>query len=225
MSMITNIFSIFDPATSNNFSANWLSILIFLLFLPSIFWVVKNRNILIYQKLIMYIKNEFKNLINKTPEILIIIISLFFIIIILNIQGLLPFTFTNFSHISNTLIISLPLWLATFIYSWLNNTSNTLVHLIPNRTPVILIPFMVIIETIRRLIRPLTLAIRLAANIIAGHLLVSLLINATPLANLISLPILGSAQIILIRLEVAVAAIQAYVFTVLITLYAAERNN
>ena len=84
---------------------------------------------------------------------------------------------------------------------------------------------MVIIETIRRLIRPLTLAIRLAANIIAGHLLVSLLINATPLANLISLPILGSAQIILIRLEVAVAAIQAYVFTVLITLYAAERNN
>lgn len=103
------------------------------------------------------------------------------------------------------------------------NTSNLLVHLIPNGTPTILMPFIVIIETIRNIIRPLTLAIRLAANIIAGHLLITLLTSATPICPLLALPLLGRAQLALASLEIAVAMIQAYVFRVLITLYISER--
>lgn len=97
--------------------------------------------------------------------------------------------------------------------------------MVPNGTPTVLIPLIVIIETIRNLIRPLTLAVRLAANIIAGHLLISLLTGATPLTPLVLKPILISAQLALESLEIAVAIIQAYVFSVLITLYTEETNS
>ena len=95
-------------------------------------------------------------------------------------------------------------------------------HLVPTGTPGALIPFMVLIETIRNVIRPATLAIRLAANIIAGHLLLTLLGNTGPsLGGTVVLILLGS-QILLLVLEGSVAVIQSYVFAVLRTLYASE---
>jgi len=93
-------------------------------------------------------------------------------------------------------------------------------HLVPMRTPGVLIPFIVLIETVRRVIRPLTLAIRLSANIIAGHLLLTLLGNQ--LANLRILGLIFPTEIMLVGLEMAVSLIQAYVFTILITLYVRE---
>ncbi|KAF8480537.1 ATP synthase F0 subunit 6, partial [Russula emetica] len=81
---------------------------------------------------------------------------------------------------------------------------------------------MVCIETIRNVIRPGTLAVRLTANIIAGHLLLTLLGNTGP--NLITamVTILLVVQIALLVLEAAVAVIQSYVFAVLRTLYSRE---
>lgn len=142
-----------------------------------------------------------------------------------NVLGLLPFTFTATAHISLTVALALPLWLGLITYGWLNNASNLLVHLVPNGTPTILIPLIVLIETISNLIRPLTLAVRLAANIIAGHLLISLLTGATPITPVLAKPILIGAQLALESLEIAVAIIQAYVFSVLITLYTEETNS
>lgn len=221
--MITNLFSIFDPSTSTHFSSNWLSIFLFILLIPLVFWVQPNRTSKIIQKLTSYIYSEFKPLIKKAPQTLIVILSLFIFIIINNLPRLLPYIYTATAHISITLIIALPLWAALIIHGWLFNTSNLLVHLIPNGTPTILIPFIVLIETIRNIIRPLTLAIRLAANIIAGHLLITLLTSATPICPTLALPLLGRAQLALASLEIAVAIIQAYVFRVLITLYVSER--
>jgi F-type H+-transporting ATPase subunit a len=87
-----------------------------------------------------------------------------------------------------------------------------------------LIPFIVIIETISNLIRPGTLAVRLTANIIAGHLLLTLLGNNGPSISHTLLIVLISAQIFLLILEAAVAIIQAYVFAILRTLYSREVN-
>lgn len=95
-------------------------------------------------------------------------------------------------------------------------------HLVPQSTPVALIPFIVLIETIRNVIRPGTLAVRLAANIIAGHLLITLLGNQTTVAGASLIGFLLIVQIILLVLESAVAIIQAYVFAVLSTLYSRE---
>ena len=95
-------------------------------------------------------------------------------------------------------------------------------HLVPQGTPAALIPFIVLIETIRNVIRPGTLAVRLAANIIAGHLLLTLLGSTGPSLSTSILTLLIIAQILLLILESAVAIIQSYVFAVLRTLYARE---
>ncbi|TNX48714.1 ATP synthase F0 subunit 6, partial [Enterococcus faecium] len=92
----------------------------------------------------------------------------------------------------------------------MNNTNHIFEHLVPQGTPPILIPFIVCIETIRNIIRPGTLAVRLAANMIAGHLLLTLLGNNGPTIRQTLLTILITAQILLLILESAVAVIQSY---------------
>jgi F-type H+-transporting ATPase subunit a len=105
------------------------------------------------------------------------------------------------------------------------DTGQALAHLVPVGTPYILMPLIVIIELVRSLIRPLTLAVRLAANIVAGHLLMTLisspLVHSEPLASRLIL----SGLILLIVLESAVAFIQAYVFRILRALYLGESNT
>lgn len=94
--------------------------------------------------------------------------------------------------------------------------------MVPQGAPNALLPFIVCIETIRNVIRPGTLAVRLTANIIAGHLLLTLLGNTGPSLNFILINFLIFVQILLLVLESAVAIIQSYVFTVLRTLYSRE---
>jgi len=148
---------------------------------------------------------------------------MFIFIIVINLLGLSPYTFTVTSHISVTLSVSLPVWLGLIIFGWLNTPSHMLAHLIPQNTPPALMPFMVLIETTSNLIRPATLAIRLTANIIAGHLLITLLGNQVASNNNIVIePLIVITPTILLTLEIAVAVIQSYVFSVLITLYASE---
>jgi len=95
-------------------------------------------------------------------------------------------------------------------------------HLVPQGTPAALMPFMVLIETIRNVIRPGTLAVRLAANMIAGHLLLTLIGRTGPSLSSTLAVILVFRQVLLLILEAAVAVIQSYVFAVLSTLYASE---
>jgi F-type H+-transporting ATPase subunit a len=96
-------------------------------------------------------------------------------------------------------------------------------HLVPIGRPIALSFFMVFIETIRNIIRPITLSVRLAANIVAGHLLLSLLRNTCEAQKPIYL-VVGTFLATLIILEYAVAAIQGYVFVTLISLYMSETN-
>mgnify|MGYP003334066110 CR=1 FL=1 len=149
-------------------------------------------------------------------------ISLFSFILFNNFLGLFPYIFTRTSHLTITISLSLPLWLSFILYGWINNTKHIFAHLVPQGTPSILIPFIVLIETIRNVIRPGTLAVRLAANIIAGHLLLVLLGNQGPNLSSSILRILIITQILLLTLETAVAVIQSYVFAVLATLYSSE---
>lgn len=226
--MITNLFSVFDPSsTIFNWSLNWIRTSLIFIFIPSCFWLVPNRISFIWNKIILTLNNEFKTLIGNRKNNLgnsLIFISLFSLIIFNNALGLLPYIFTSTSHIVITLALSLPLWLSFILYGWINHTQHIFSHLIPQGTPPVLIPFIVCIEIIRNVIRPGTLAIRLSANIIAGHLLLTLLGNNGPSINLISLNLLILTQILLLTLETAVAFIQSYVFAILSTLYSTESN-
>nr|AVE15548.1 ATP synthase F0 subunit 6 [Mantidae JZ-2017] len=226
--MMTNLFSVFDPSSNiMNLSMNWLSTFIGLMLIPSSMWLIPNRKIMMWNIIINKLHEEFKMLIGKkniNKGSTLIFISIFSIIMYNNFMGLFPYIFTSTSHMVMTLSFALPLWLSFMLFGWINNTKHMLAHLVPQGTPGALMPFMVCIETISNIIRPGTLAIRLAANMIAGHLLMTLLGNTGSNLIMSMLPILIITQILLITLESAVAIIQSYVFAVLSTLYSSEVN-
>nr|AOY39972.1 ATP synthase F0 subunit 6 [Scolytinae sp. BMNH 1040118] len=224
--MMANLFSSFDPSTSSHLSLNWMSSLIMVLVLPPSFWFIPSRWSMLTNKLSMTIHKEFKVLI-KSPKFkgsTVIFTSLFIIIMINNFMGLFPYIFTASSHMVFTLSLSLPLWTSFMIFGWTNNTINMFAHLVPQGAPWPLLPFLVIVETISNCIRPGTLAIRLTANMIAGHLLLTLMGQSGSMLNSLALSLLVIAQIALLVLESAVSIIQAYVFSVLVTLYSSESN-
>nr|QEL51266.1 ATP synthase F0 subunit 6 [Philonthus decorus] len=221
--MMTNLFSSFDPSSGLFMSLNWLSTGLGLWFIPSMFWMIPSRWNFIWIKIIMILHNEFKVLLGtKIKGSSLIFISLFSFIMLNNLLGLFPYIFTSTSHLILTLGLALPLWMSFMINGWTNNTTHMFAHLVPQGTPPVLMPFMVCIETISNIIRPGTLAVRLAANMIAGHLLLTLLGNTGPNMSLILLNILIFTQILLLILESAVAIIQSYVFSILSTLYSSE---
>nr|ALO70700.1 ATP synthase F0 subunit 6 [Medon apicalis] len=223
--MMMNLFNSFDPSTSFNLSLNWLSTWMGMLFIPMSFWLIPSRWNYLWIKIIMILHNEFKILLgNSIKGSTLMFISLFSFIMFNNFLGLFPYIFTSSSHLILTLGLALPLWLSFMIYGWINNTIHMFAHLVPQGTPPILMPFMVCIETISNIIRPGTLAVRLAANMIAGHLLMTLLGNTGPMLSIILINILIITQILLLILESAVAIIQSYVFAVLSTLYSSEVN-
>nr|AVJ52337.1 ATP synthase F0 subunit 6 [Scutiphora pedicellata] len=221
--MMTNLFSTFDPSTSMLLSLNWMSTFIGMILVPSAFWILPNRMNILINSMVYKLHQEFKLLLGpKNKGMTLIMITLFMFIIFNNAMGLLPYVFTSSSHLVFTMTLALPLWLSIMLFGWINNTNHMFTHLVPMGTPVVLMPFMVMIETISNLIRPGSLAVRLTANMIAGHLLMSLLGNNSINANNIILPFIIIIQMMLMMFETAVAIIQAYVFSVLSTLYTSE---
>nr|YP_010990240.1 ATP synthase F0 subunit 6 [Pylorgus sordidus]WOW98224.1 ATP synthase F0 subunit 6 [Pylorgus sordidus] len=219
--MMTNLFSTFDPATSIKTSINWISMLSYMLLIPLPYWIMSNRSTMLYKTIMFLMYNEFKILMGINAQGMKLgMISLFFVILMNNMMGLLPYIFTSTSHLVISLTMALPLWMSLMMFGWLNKTNYMFAHLIPAGTPGVLMPFMVIIETTSNLIRPGSLAVRLTANMIAGHLMMSLLGNSLNF-NLISIIII-TMQLMLMMFELAVALIQAYVFSVLSTLYSSE---
>nr|YP_009236605.1 ATP synthase F0 subunit 6 [Trimeresurus sichuanensis]AMJ16541.1 ATP synthase F0 subunit 6 [Trimeresurus sichuanensis] len=153
--------------------------------------------------------------------------GLILMILLSNLLSLLPYTFTSTSQLSMNMALALPLWLATIITGLKNKLSLTLAHLLPEGSPTPLIPFMILIETVSLLMRPIALGVRLTANITAGHLLMMMVSSAT--INLINTYVsISSLALILLflltLLELAVACIQAYVFVLLVILYLQENT-
>lgn len=223
LKMIINLFSIFDPSTRYLLSLNWIRCFVIFILKPYQFWLIPSRFISFIYLIINKIFSEFKILLSYSYPNLIIFLRLFILIIINNFMGLFPYIFTASRHIRFTLSLSFTLWLRIIIYNWINFFNDSITHFMPLGTPTLLIPFIVLIEFIRSIIRPITLSIRLAANIIAGHLLLSLLgSSGESLNNFFIFSLLIIRQIILLILEIAVSLIQAYVFSILSTLYRRE---
>nr|WNH21977.1 ATP synthase F0 subunit 6 [Microgobius carri] len=155
----------------------------------------------------------------------LILASLMIFLISLNMLGLLPYTFTPTTQLSMNMGLAVPLWLATVLIGLRNQPTAALGHLLPEGTPVPLIPVLIIIETISLFIRPLALGVRLTANLTAGHLLMQLIATAAfvllPLMPVVAI-LTGAVLFLLTILEVAVAMIQAYVFVLLMSLYLQE---
>nr|QTK03067.1 ATP synthase F0 subunit 6 [Sycobia sp. 2 JXW-2020] len=222
--MMNNLFSIFDPSTSMSYSLNWLSMIYVMLFMPMIYWLIPSQWNYFFQLIFNIIMNEMIMLLKYKENIInmIYLMSIFFLLLLNNFMGMFSYIFTASAHMSVNMSMSMFLWLNLMIFGWSFKTNQMFYHLVPQGTPSVLMSFMVIIETISNLIRPGTLAIRLSANMIAGHLLMTLISSVCPLLQLLPMFSVTLIQTILIILELSVSVIQAYVFMTLITLYMAE---
>lgn len=203
---------------------NWVSLLIPIFIVPQVYWVIRSQYLKGFQGIMRYLNSELSAVFGQTglSGSIFIFLRFFFFIFFSNLIGLLPYVFTGSSHMVFTLTFALPIWLGRIIWSIKNQYNNLFAHLVPTGTPVALMPVMVIIETVRNIIRPGTLSIRLAANMVAGHLLLTLLGSQGGMLGVGALIGLIVGLVLLLCLELAVACIQAYVFTILGSLYLNE---
>jgi len=150
-------------------------------------------------------------------------LSLFIFLLVLNLVGLVPNSFPVTSSISFTLVLALLTFVITQIVGiWRNGLWGYVKAFVPPGMPAkpIMVPFMFFIEWVSELSKPLTLAMRLYANILAGHLLIFIflgfiLYTGTPLMAVVSVPV----AVVLFGFEIFVAVLQAYIFAILTQVY------
>jgi ATP synthase subunit 6 len=137
-------------------------------------------------------------------------------------MGLLPYGFTITGHIIFTFQIAFSLFFGITIINIVNNQFGFLKIFMPTGVPVFLVPFLVIIEVVSYLIRPFSLSVRLFANMLAGHTLLKILSISTfaLMKRYMLLSIFPLLFIVFISiLELGIAIVQAYIFTILVSIY------
>jgi len=224
-----NLFASFNPNTSLiwGLPINWLAFFRVFLVIPQGYWLIKSKCLLIFNSICHYLLSEMKAILGglMVPGHTLWLIGLFWLVLCSNFLGLVPYVFTPSRHLRYSVSLSLPIWLGYIIYRVVIQFEENMAHLVPEGTPGALLRVIVLIESVRLLIRPWTLAIRLAANIVAGHLLLTLLGGQGVNCGGVVLLCLMGALIALLGLEVGVASIQAYVFVVLRSLYIGEHSS
>ncbi len=153
------------------------------------------------------------------------IFSLFMFVLFCNMVGMLPYSFTVTSHIIVTLILALFIFIAVTIIGFVNHGFKYLSIFVPSGVPTILLPLITVIEIISYLSRPVSLSVRLFANMMAGHTMLKVFGGFV-----VSLGILGgwlplSFSVALTGLEILVAFLQAYVFAILTCIYLNDALN
>ncbi len=153
------------------------------------------------------------------------IFSLFMFVLFCNMVGMLPYSFTVTSHIIVTLIMALFIFVAVTIIGFVKHGFKYLSIFVPSGVPAVLLPLITIIEIISYLSRPVSLSVRLFANMMAGHTMLKVFGSFV-----VSLGILGgwlplSFSVALTGLEILVAFLQAYVFAILTCIYLNDALN
>jgi len=153
------------------------------------------------------------------------IFSLFMFVLFCNMFGMIPYTFTVTSHIIVTFVLAIFIFIGVTIIGFIKHGFGYLKLFVPSGVPVVLLPLIVIIEIISYLSRPISLSVRLFANMMAGHTMMKVFGGFV-----ISLGIVGgwlplSFSVALTGLEILVAFLQAYVFAILTCIYLNDALN
>nr|BAK23100.1 ATPase subunit 6 [Boraras maculatus] len=215
--MMTSLFDQFASMKFLGVSLIYIALLMPMIFFPNSLprWT-NNRLSTTQTWLISRFVNQLMSPLNVSGhKWAVLLTSLMLYLISMNLIGLLPYTFTPTTQLSMNMGFAVPLWLATVIVGMWNQPTASLGHLLPEGTPTLLIPVLVIIETISLFIRPLALGVRLTANLTAGHLLIQLISTAVFVLTTMAPTVAFLTFVVLVLLtllEVAVAMIQAYVF-------------
>lgn len=161
-----------------------------------------------------------------------VIFAVFTLILGCNLVGMVPYSFTPTSHFIFTLGLSLSLFIGLVIIGFGRHGLHFFSLLLPAGTPLGLAPFLVLLELISYVFKVISLGVRLAANMLAGHCLLKILAGFVWTMLLSGSPLLMAAGsvpfgaiVILTGVEFGIAAIQAYVFTMLFCIYLQEALN
>lgn len=155
------------------------------------------------------------------------VLSLFFFILLSNLYGITPFSFAPTSHVTITFFFSIMVWIMTILVGILENGVAFYKLFVPN-VPLYMLPFLIVIEVISYVIRVFSLAIRLAANITSGHVLLFTIAGfAVKLfkLNWFAALFAGILLLFVFLLELGVAFLQAYVFITLVCIYFNDSLN
>ena len=231
--MLVDIFSSFDDNNQVFISLYvliWAFSLSIILIFSSNYWVATPR----WNALINIFKDTISSQVFRSFGVslggfLNIITGLFLFLIFLNLRGLIPYVFSPTSHLAVPLSLGLPLWLALLVSAVFFNPRSVVAGLLPIGAPAPLNPFLVLIETVSISVRPITLSVRLMANMRAGHIVLTLVGNYITArffgTRVFSIALLVSIQVLYSVFEFGIGVIQAYIFCLLITLYSDEHPH
>lgn len=152
------------------------------------------------------------------------IFSLFIFILFCNLWGMIPHTFAVTSHIAITFGMAAFIFIAVTVIGFIRHGTNYLKLFLPDGVPVIMSPLLVVIELFAYLSRPVSLSIRLAANVVAGHIVMKVLASFTIMAGFFGIFPLGLLAL-LTGFEIFVAILQAYIFSILTCVYLNDALN
>ena len=231
--MLVDIFSSFDDQNQvflSLYGLIWIFSLTVMLVFRSSFWVKRPR----WAELIFIFKETIARQVNRSYGAAIggfagLLSGLFLFLIFINLIGLVPYVFRTTRHLAISFSLGFPLWLSLIISGVVSAPGSVVAALLPMGAPAALNPFLVLIETVRIIARPVTLSVRLIANISAGHIVLTLIGNYLT-TRLFFLPsvralILLRIQIFYTIFEFGIGIIQAYIFCLLITLYSDEHPH
>nr|YP_009509689.1 ATP synthase F0 subunit 6 [Penion chathamensis]AXF46292.1 ATP synthase F0 subunit 6 [Penion chathamensis]AXF46305.1 ATP synthase F0 subunit 6 [Penion chathamensis] len=233
MSMLVDIFSSFDDNNQvfmSLYILMWLFSLVMIVLFSSSYWILSPR----WTSIVSTFKDTassqvFRSFGLKMGGFINIITGLFLFLILMNLSGLVPYVFSPTSHLAISLSLGMPLWLSLIISAIFLNPSSVIAGLLPMGAPAPLNPFLVVIETVSITVRPITLSVRLTANMSAGHIVLTLIGNYLTasifMSSIFSMLLLLSIQVLYTIFEFGIGLIQAYIFCLLITLYSDEHPH
>jgi F-type H+-transporting ATPase subunit a len=188
--------------------------------------VIPNRSQAFVELIYSAIRDTLKNNAGqKAEKFMPIIFSIFLFIVSCNLCGMLPYSFTSTSHISVTFALAAVVFMLVTCVGFIKHGMHFLSLFLPSGVPLWLAPLLIVIELFAYLARPVSLSLRLAANMIAGHVLLKVLAGF-----MVVLPLLGKFLpmpfiVMLIGFEIFVAILQAYIFTILSCVYLNDALN
>jgi F-type H+-transporting ATPase subunit a len=210
-----------------------LFMVIALLLIPLFYLVAMNRRALVPGRLQSTAELSYEFIANMVRDIVgeggmkyfPWVFTIFMFILVLNLLGLVPYSFTVTSHIIVTFALAAMVWLIITAIGFMNHGIGFLKLFVPDGVPWWLMPIIVVIEVISYLIRPISHSVRLFANMMAGHAMLKVFAGFV-----IGLGLLGGwAPLVFLvgftGLELVVAFLQAFIFTVLTCIYLNDAVN
>nr|AHG06440.1 ATP synthase F0 subunit 6 [Nemertopsis sp. WYS-2013] len=228
--MLSDIFSSFDEQNGNLvFFFVWFFSFFFLYLFFNFFWLGFSRFISFFYLVVDYIWGQVSNSLGGLLRGFGFFVSFFFLfLIICNFLGLVPYVFSVTSHLVITFSLAVVVWFSLLISSFFWSSSGFLSHFLPVVAPFVLNPFLVLVETVSVSVRPITLSVRLAANMGAGHIVIGLVgtyLSGSLLGfDFVSGFFLFFVEVFYFVFEIGICIVQGYIFSLLLVLYSDEHS-